>query len=75
MHPHLVTEVEEADLPTRKIAVARYRFVLLKQFSNLPLIDPINGDEIIPFRRFGQINCEKVMLLSFALLLGFATAL
>jgi hypothetical protein len=60
MHLHLVTEVEEADLPTRKITIARPRLVVLEQFSNSPLVDPINGDDIIPIRRFGQIKCEKL---------------
>jgi hypothetical protein len=71
----VATEVEEADLPTRKITVARSRFILFERFSNSPWVDPMNSDDVIPFRRFGQINCEKIMSLSFSTLLGFATAL
>jgi hypothetical protein len=35
----------------------------------------MNWDDIIPFRRSSHISDEKAMLLSFATLLGFATAL
>jgi hypothetical protein len=46
--PHLVTEVEEADLPIRKIKAARFRFIFLEQFSNSPFVNPINWDDVIP---------------------------
>jgi hypothetical protein len=48
MHPYLVTEAEEADLPTRKVKAARSQFMLLEKFSNSPLVDPINRDDVIP---------------------------
>jgi hypothetical protein len=42
IHPHLVTKLEEADWPTRKITAARFQFKILEQFSNSPFVDPIH---------------------------------
>jgi hypothetical protein len=47
-----MAEVKKADLPTRKNKAARFRFIFREQFSNFPLVDLINWDDVIPFRRF-----------------------
>jgi hypothetical protein len=48
MNQDFVTGAKAIDLPTRKIKAARSRFILLEGFSNFPLVDQINWDDVIP---------------------------